>query len=152
MLGQEIPAPPTWGPSEPAPRCLLLHEGPEASTLTNVPQACGGQWGVLRRPRSQQAPDAPCPPASVADVSSALLDAEAASGRAPRPGSGCAVGTRGEGGAQRAGGVHGKTGGVQVRLRGMVCRDDPPKVRSLATAGDQRADQGVGWERVFVTG
>ena len=51
----------------------------------------GSEW-VLRKPGSQQAQNPPCPPASVADVSSAPLDAEAGSALAPRPGSGCAVG------------------------------------------------------------
>lgn len=51
----------------------------------------GGKW-ALRKPGSPQARNPPCAPASVADVSSAPLDAEAGSGPAPRPGSGCAVG------------------------------------------------------------
>lgn len=55
-------------------------------------------------------------------------------------------------GAERAGGVQGKTGGVYVRPHGTVCRDNAPKAGSWATVGGQRADQGAVWERVFVTG
>lgn len=47
---------------------------------------------MLRRLGSQQALDPLSPPVFVADVSSAPLDAEAGSGPALRPGSGCAVG------------------------------------------------------------
>lgn len=84
--------------SSPPLGCFLLQEKLEVRTLMNFSQAWGGQRGaVLRRPGSQHALGPPCPPAFVADVSSAPLDDEAGSGPALRPGSGCAVGVRGGG-------------------------------------------------------
>lgn len=85
-------------PGEPGETTLFLGHllssvaGDEAHELLQV-QEQSDRW-VLRRPGSQQALGPTCPQAPVAAVSSVLLDAEAGSGPARRPGSGCAVGKR----------------------------------------------------------
>lgn len=124
------------GPGRPVPPSgfFPLQEGLEAST----PMVSGG-W-VLRRLVSQQALNPPCPPPFVGDVSSAPLGAEAASGPAPRPGSGCAVGT-----GEEEGGPEG-AGRVPVRPRRTGWSQTMPKVGSSAMAGvrEQTTVCGVG--------
>lgn len=100
----------------------------------------GSEW-VLRKPGSRQARNPPCPPSSVADVSSAPLDAEAGSGPAPRPGSGCAVGN------ERRRKEAGRCG---MELEGYGLHRPP---QSWKLSHDRRLERGPprrGWEWVSV--
>lgn len=140
------------GPTAPSPQGWVWGDQPLLQDVSPTMKASaprhyrrpgvGGEW-ALRKLGSPQARNPPCPPASVADVSSAPLDAEAGSGPALRPGSGCAVGNE----RRRK-----EEGRAEMELEG--CRLHRPP-QSWKLGQDRRLERGPphgGWKRVSVIG